>query len=116
MPYVWKYILKTKKLQIKILLGKAKIALRKCLTNKRSITAGELKQQGAIEKLIHHDEGFKFLRVLGGSPPYFEKAAKKDIFAMIRHLGSDSLFCSFSSAETQWIHLLRILDKLVDNK
>jgi hypothetical protein len=44
------------------------------------------------------------------------KKAKKDIFAMIRQLGSASLFCSFSSAETQWTHLLRILGKLVDNK
>ena len=35
---------------------------------------------------------------------------------MIRQLGSASLFCSFSSAETKWIHLLRILGKLVNNK
>ena len=35
---------------------------------------------------------------------------------MIRQLGPASLFCSFSSAETQWIHLLRILGQLVDNK
>ena len=34
---------------------------------------------------------------------------------MIRQLGPASLFCSFSSAETQWIHLLRILGKLVNN-
>ena len=35
---------------------------------------------------------------------------------MIRQLGPATLFCSFSSAETKWIHLLRILGKLVDNK
>ena len=35
---------------------------------------------------------------------------------MIRHLGPATLFCSFSSAETKWIHLLRILGKLVDAK
>ncbi len=35
---------------------------------------------------------------------------------MIRQLGPASLFCSFSSAEIQWIHLLRILGKVVDNK
>ena len=35
---------------------------------------------------------------------------------MIRQLGPATLFCSFSSAETQWIHLLRILGKLVDDK
>ena len=41
---------------------------------------------------------------------------KKDLFATIRQLGPATLFCSFSSAETQWIHLLQILDELVDHK
>ena len=106
---------KTKKLQMKILLGKSQIALRKCKGNNRTLTAGQLKQQGTLERLVHLDEGYKFLRALCGSPPYFQKA-KKDIFAMIRQLGPATLFCSFSSAETQWIHLLRILGKLVDDK
>ena len=106
---------KTKKLQMKILLGKSQIAMRKCKGKNRCLTAGQLKQNGTLERLVHHDEGYKFLRALRGSPPYFEKA-KKDIFAMIRQLGRATLFCSFSSAETQWIHLLRILGKLVDNR
>ena len=98
---------------MKILLGQSQISLRKCQGNRH--TAGQLKQPGAVDNMIHHNEGFKFLRALRGSPPYFEKA-KKDIFAMIRQLGSTTLFCSFSSAETQWIHLLRIPGKLVDSK
>ena len=106
---------KAKKLQMKILLGKSQVALRKCKGNRRSLNAGQLKSEGAIEQLIHLDEGFQFLRALRGSPPYFEKA-KKDLFAMIRQLGPASLFCSFSSAETQWIHLLKILGQLVDHK
>ena len=106
---------KTKKLQMKILLGQSQVALRKCQGNNGSIKAGQLKQKGAIDRLIHHDEGFKFLRAVRGSPPYFEKA-KKDIFAMIRQLGPASLFCSFSSAETQWTRLLRILSKIVNNR
>ena len=65
--------------------------------------------------LIQHDEGYKFLNALRGSPPYFEKA-KKDLFAMIRQLGRATLFCSFSSAETQWLHLLKTLCQLVDKK
>ena len=74
-----------------------------------------MKQQGTLEGLIHHDEGFKFLRALRGSPSYFEKA-KKDLFAMIRQLGPASLFCSISSAETLWVHLLRILGQLKENE
>ena len=106
---------KTKKLQMKILLSQSQIALRKCKGNNSLITAGQLKQPGMIENMIQHDQGFRFLRALRGLPPYFEKA-KKDIFAMIRQLGLASLFYSFSSAETQWVHLLKILAKLVDKK
>ena len=35
---------------------------------------------------------------------------------MIRTLGPGTFFCSFSSAETQWLHLLKILAKVVDKK
>ena len=68
-----------------------------------------------LARLICHDEGYMFLNALRGSPPYLEKA-KRDLFAMIRQLGSSTLFCSFSSAETQWTRLLRILGQFDDNK
>ena len=35
---------------------------------------------------------------------------------MIRQLGNPTLFCSFSAAETPWIHLIKILGRLIDNK
>ena len=106
---------KTKKLQMKIPLGKSQIALTKCKGNNRTLTTGQVKQQGTLERLVHLDEGYTFLREARGSPPYFDKA-KKYTFAMIRQLGPATLFCSFSSAETQWMHLLKILGKLVDDK
>ena len=88
---MWKtFFFKTKKLQMKILLGKSQIALRKCKSNATPLNAGVLKQQGAVERLIHLDEGFKFLRALTGSPPYFKKA-KRDLFAMIIQLGPATL-------------------------
>ena len=93
-------IFKTEKLQMKILLGKSQIALRKTKRNNICLTDGQLKQHGSLERIIHLDEGFKFLGALRGSSPYYEKA-KKDIFAMIRELGPATLFCSFSSAETK---------------
>ena len=104
---------KAKKLQMKSLLGKSQVALRKCKGNHKSSKAGPLKHQGALEKLIHQDEGFNILKTLRGSPPYFQKA-ERDIFAMIRQLGPASLFCSFSSAETQWTHLSKIQLYLVN--
>ena len=74
-----------------------------------------VKAKSTLERLVHLDEGYKFLRALRGSPAYLEKA-KKDVFAMIRQLGPATSFCSFSSAETQWIHLLTSLGKLVNNR
>ena len=38
---------KTKKLQMKIMLGKSQVALRKCKGNNRTMKAGELKHPGA---------------------------------------------------------------------
>lgn len=100
---------------MKIILGKSHIVLRKCKVNSRSLNAGHIKQEGTLERLIHHDEGYKFLTALCGSPSYFEKA-EKDLFAMMRQLGPASLFSSFLSAETRWTHLLRILGQVVDLK
>ena len=102
-------------MQMKLFLGQSQLAIRKCKMGNRTFTAGDLKTPEGLTNLICHDEGYKLLRALRGSPPYFEKA-KKDLFAMIRQLGPASLFCSFSSAETKWNHLLRILGKLVDHK
>ena len=108
-----KYLWKNESHEMKILIGQSQIALRKNKMANRTLTAGELKTQEGLQSLINHDDGFRFLKTLRGSPPYFEKA-KKDLFATIRQLGPASLFCSFSSAETKWTHLLRILGKLVD--
>ena len=105
---------KAKKLQMKFLTGQLQIALRKNKIGNRILTAGVLKTTEGLQSLINHDDGFRFLK-LRGSPPYFE-SAKKDLFAMICQLGPATLFCSFSSAETKWNHLLRILGKQIDHK
>ena len=69
-----------------------KIALRKCKGNNRTLTAGQLKQQGTLERLIHLDEGYKFLRERQGSPSYFEKAKQR-------------YFCNDQTARTCYIVL-----------
>lgn len=60
-------------------------------------------------------EGYKVLSTLRGSPPYWERA-KKDIFAMLRHLGIPTWSCSFSSAETKWLLLLHSLGLLINKE
>ena len=80
---------KTKTLQMKILLDQSQTALRKCNGNSRIWNAGNLKQQRTFDSLIFYDEGFKFLRALRGSLPYFGKA-KRYLFAM-KTVGSSFL-------------------------
>jgi len=106
---------KLKKLQIKQIQDTARISLRKCKTKGKIYTAGELKSDDYLSKLINLDEGYRVLRNLRGSPPYFEKS-KKDLFAMIHQPGNPTWFCSFSAAETRWSHLLRILGRVVHQK
>ena len=105
---------KLKKLQIKQIQDTASISLRKCKT-KGKYTAGDLKSEDYVNKLIHLDEGFRVLKNLRGSPGYFQKC-KKDLFAMIRQLGNPTWFCSFSAAETRWTHLLKILGRILEKK
>lgn len=107
---------KLKKLQIKQIQDKVSLVMRKCKMQGKKLTAGELIQPGIIANLLKLDEGYRILRQLRGSPPYWEKA-KKDIFAMIRQLGLPTWFCSFSAAETKWKSLLTTLQTLsTDNR
>ncbi len=106
---------KLKKLQIKRIQDSAGISVRKCKTKGKKYTAQDFKTEEHVNKIIHLDEGYRVLRNLRGSPPYFEKC-KKDLFAMIRQLGNPTWFCSFSAAETRWPHLLKILGRLVEKK
>lgn len=57
------------------------------------------------------DEGYFIFRTLRNSPVYLEKR-KQDLFAMIRQLGLPTWLGSFSSADTKWNDLLRVLGKL----
>ncbi|XP_070203473.1 uncharacterized protein [Littorina saxatilis] len=86
-------------------------ALRKVKGSETRHTAGQLKGEGVIENLLRQDEGYRILKTLRSSPPYWQ-AREKDLFAMIRHLGEPTFFATFSAAETHWLDLLRVLYKL----
>lgn len=106
---------KLKKLQIKQISDKVSLAVRKCKLNGKKLTVDDVLTEGSINNIVKHNEGYRVLRTLRGSPPYWEKT-KKDIYSMIRQLGIPTWFCSFSAAETKWKVLLRVLGKLVKNK
>lgn len=75
---------KLKRLQIKQIKDKVALAVRKCKTQGRKMTACEVLSSDFIDNLVKQDDGFGVLRNLRGSPPYWEQT-KKDVFAMIRH-------------------------------
>ena len=106
---------KLKKLQMKQLKDKVSLAVRKCQTKGKKLTAGELRDPGGMDQLVKLDEGYYVLKTLRGSPPYLE-ACKKELFAYLRQLGIPTFFCSFSAADTKWLDMLRILGYAVDHK
>ena len=106
---------KTKKVQMKHLIDKVQLAMRKCQTHGINLTAGTFKDKNNIQEFVHKDHGYKFMKSLRGSPPYFEQVSK-ELMCIIRTLGPATFFCSFSAAETRWLHLLKILAKIVDDK
>ena len=63
-------------------------------------TAGDLLCAGFVDKLTLQNDGYRVLRTLRGSPPYWE-SAKRDVFSMIRQLGFPTWFWSFSASKTK---------------
>ena len=67
------------------------------------------------DRILKFNEGYRFLKTLRGSPPYFEKV-KKNVFAMMRYHGQPTFFTTFSAAEHQWTELLQQLGLEVDKR
>lgn len=104
---------KLKRLQIKQVKDKVSLAIRKCKIKGQTLTAGDLLTPGFVDNMTMQNDGYRVLRTLRGSPPYWEQA-KRDLFAMIRQLGIPTWFCSFSAAETKWKPLLKSLSKFLE--
>ena len=106
---------KLKKIQLKNISDKVHLALRRCKSDGKQWTAKDILNPSTVNQLVRLDEGYYIFRTLRNSPVYLEKK-KKDLFAMIRQLGLPKWFGSFSSADTRWNELLRVLGKLNDRK
>ena len=104
-----------KKIQLKSISDKVSLALRRCKSEGKKWTAKDLLNPTTVNDIVKLDEGYYIFRTLRNSPVYLEKR-KKDLFAMIRQLGLPTWFGSFSSADTNWHDLLKILAKLNEGK
>ena len=107
---------KTKHMLERHLVGLCNFALRRIVGPRtKKYTAGELCDPKVRENILCLDEGFKFMRHVRGSPPYFEDAQKK-VKAMVRQLQKPTLFFSLSAADTNWPSLLQSLGQHVDKQ
>lgn len=58
-----------------------------------------------LSKILNFDEGYKFLRPIRGTPPYWQ-STQKYFFALIRQLGIPTFFASFSLADLRWPEII----------
>ena len=68
------------------------------------VTAAMLTDEDMRKKILKKDLGYRFLEPIRGSPPYWEKTLK-NLFGMVRQLGTPTWFCSFSAADRRWIEI-----------
>ncbi|XP_034567817.1 uncharacterized protein LOC117832690 isoform X2 [Notolabrus celidotus] len=67
----------------------------------RKITSRMLRDKHEVERLVRNRDAIRFMQPLRGTPAYWDKTTK-DLFAMIRQLGSPTFFVTFSAAEMRW--------------
>ncbi|XP_041482326.1 uncharacterized protein LOC121429412 [Lytechinus variegatus] len=97
--------------EIQQVLSQVSIALRQSRSkkdNSSSIKASDLKCAEKIQNILKSDRGYKFLKQIRGTPPYWQKT-QKDILAMVRQLGKPTWFASFSCADMRWPEMINTL-------
>ncbi|XP_076872151.1 uncharacterized protein LOC143522232 [Brachyhypopomus gauderio] len=95
--------------EVNQVVSNVSIALRKghCV-HKTDITSEMLVNTDSLQRILNHDEGYKFLKPIRGTPVFWQ-SVQKDLFAMVRQLGIPTWFCSFSSADLRWPELMETI-------
>ena len=106
---------KFKKIQMKSVMAKKSLLMRRCKRKGKDICARDVLDDDERAKIVRLNEGYYIFKDIHNSPAYLAKK-KKEAFAMIRQLKTPALFISQSAAETKWPELLRALGQTVDNK
>ena len=97
--------------ELKQVISSVSIALRKGsdkTINGQKITARTLNDKDKLKDMLKSDQGYKFLKPIRGTPPYWQ-SCQKNILAMVRQLGIPTWFCSFSAADMRWPELINTL-------
>jgi hypothetical protein len=67
-----------------------------------------------LDTYLATDSVQRFMRTIRSSPEYWNKR-KKELYAMVRQLGSPTFFMTYSPAEVDWPELIVLLAKTVNN-
>lgn len=70
------FFYKLKRVQIKQIDDKVSLAMRKCKLKDKKVTVADVLSDDSVNKILKLNEGYKVLRTLRGSPPYWERAKK----------------------------------------
>ncbi|XP_052393335.1 uncharacterized protein LOC127941915 isoform X1 [Carassius gibelio] len=98
--------------EIDQVVSNVSIALRKGSEKSllTEVTSDVLTNPDSLSKILNFDEGYKFLRPIRGTPPYWQ-STQKDLFALVRQLGIPTFFASFSSADLRWPEMISTIIK-----
>ena len=106
--------LKYKMVETRSLSNAINICLRKTsYRDGQTVTVSDILNDESLEKMIAHDDAFKFLKTIRSSPAFWQQK-QKELMCMIRQLGCPTFFLTLSAAETRWPELLRILKEILD--
>ena len=72
------------------------------------ITVGQLKDPTHVRKLISDDEMYTVFKKIRGTPQFF-KDMQLDVLAKIRYFGVPTFFMTWSCAQFQWTHLIKVV-------
>lgn len=90
------------------------VCLRKCIGDP-NMTAGNVSKDGAIDNLVSHDAGFRVLKNIRSSTPYWEMR-KKELMTLLRQLGKPAFFITLTANEKWSPELLQVLHKYHNDK
>ena len=92
------FFFKTVKIMIAKVLSSIWVRLQKGKLRGADLIASLVSKDTNIEQVLHSRIGYKDFKALHTSPDYKNKL-EKNLFAMIRQLGTPTFFVTFSSAE-----------------
>ena len=105
-----------KKLMAQKLISAINISLQRYNSDNSHITVNDvLNNTEELKKLWAKQDLKRFLGTIRSTPVYWEKK-KKDIFAMVRQLGTPTFFITFSPSERDWPELLVLMEHLQNGK